>query len=127
MPLELTRAVNINDQNEIHQFARQFIPSLEEKISNYAVCLYTMSPDHHFILGHHPRHHEIIIASGFSGHGFKFSSVVGEIIANLALNGNSSHPIEFLSPQRFSCLSKFDWLRVYPTWRLVYIKANLIP
>jgi sarcosine oxidase len=59
-----------------------------------------MSPDSHFVLGLHPEHPQVAIAAGFSGHGFKFASVVGEILADLALTKSTPQPIGFLSPQR---------------------------
>ena len=61
-----------------------------------------MSPDHHFVLGLHPDHPQVAIAAGFSGHGFKFASVVGEVLADLALTGTTQQPIGFLSPHRLA-------------------------
>ncbi len=63
-------------------------------------CLYTMSRDEHFVLGVHPAHANVAIACGFSGHGFKFAPVVGEILADLATEGRTRRPIDFLSPAR---------------------------
>jgi glycine/D-amino acid oxidase-like deaminating enzyme len=65
-------------------------------------CLFTNSPDEHFVLDLHPDYPHVSIAAGFSGHGFKFASVVGEIMADLALAGQS---------QRFSDLSLFSITR----------------
>jgi sarcosine oxidase len=62
--------------------------------------MYTNTPDSHFIIDQHPAHANVTIACGFSGHGFKFSSVIGEVLADLALDGHSKHPIGFL------CLSR---------------------
>jgi sarcosine oxidase len=56
-------------------------------------CIFTNTPDEHFILDLHPAHPQVAIAAGFSGHGFKFCSVVGEIMAHLALDGKSTHDI----------------------------------
>lgn len=64
-------------------------------------CLYTNSPDGHFIIDRHPTSANVTIACGFSGHGFKFAPVVGEILADLALLGRTDHPIDFLSMDRF--------------------------
>ena len=61
-------------------------------------CLYTMSPDADFVVGLHPRHSNVAIAGGFSGHGFKFAPVMGEVLADLATEGSTRHPIRFLSP-----------------------------
>lgn len=64
-------------------------------------CLYTLTPDEHFVLGPHPAHASVVVAGGFSGHGFKFAPVVGEILADLALSGRTAHPIELFAPDRF--------------------------
>jgi sarcosine oxidase len=64
-----------------------------------------MSPDTHFVLGLHPDHPQVAIAAGFSGHGFKFASVVGEVLADLAISGGTPKPIGFLSPRRSIALS----------------------
>jgi sarcosine oxidase len=64
-------------------------------------CLYTLTPDHHFILDRHPAHPNVAYGCGFSGHGFKFAAVIGEIMADLALEGSTRHPIGFLGAARF--------------------------
>jgi sarcosine oxidase len=64
-------------------------------------CLYTLTPDEHFVLGRHPDHETVAVAAGFSGHGFKFVPVVGEILADLALTGATAHPIGLFAPDRF--------------------------
>jgi sarcosine oxidase len=61
-----------------------------------------MSPDEHFVIGLHPAHPQVALAAGFSGHGFKFASLVGEVLADLALDGRTAHPIGFLRPERFA-------------------------
>ena len=65
-------------------------------------CLYTLTPDEHFVLGLHPDHGNVAVACGFSGHGFKFSPVVGEILADLMTSGSTAHPIELFAPNRFA-------------------------
>ena len=67
--------------------------------------MYTNSPDSHLILGFHPVHRNVIIASPCSGHGFKFAPVIGEAIADLALQGKTKLPIDFLSPTRAALIS----------------------
>jgi len=52
-------------------------------------CMFTNSPDEHFIIDRHPTVPQVVLAGGFSGHGFKFCSVVGEMLAELALEGQS--------------------------------------
>jgi sarcosine oxidase len=65
-------------------------------------CLYTLTPDEHFVLGRHPEQANVTVAGGFSGHGFKFAPVIGEILADLALTGRSRHPIGLFDPARFA-------------------------
>ena len=64
-------------------------------------CKYTLTPDQHFIIGPHPQHANVTIASPCSGHGFKFASVIGEILADLAIDGSTRHPIDLFTPERF--------------------------
>jgi len=66
------------------------------------VCMYTMTPDAHFVIDRHPRHPGVVLAGGFSGHGFKFATVVGEVAAELALDGATRQPIDFLGLARFA-------------------------
>ena len=65
------------------------------------VCMYTVTPDHHFVLDLHPRHPQVSVACGFSGHGFKFASTVGEIMADLAEFGRTPHDIGMFRAMRF--------------------------
>lgn len=65
-------------------------------------CPYTLTPDSHFVVDRHPAHPQLILCGGFSGHGFKFAPVIGEICADLALENESRHQIDFLSLRRFT-------------------------
>lgn len=65
-------------------------------------CMYSITPDEHFVVDIHPLHSNVTVCGGFSGHGFKFASVVGEIGADLALDGGTRHDIGFLSASRFT-------------------------
>ncbi len=65
-------------------------------------CWYTLTPDEHFILGRHPAHPNVAVGAGFSGHGFKFMPVIGEILADLALDGRTAHGIDLFAPDRFA-------------------------
>lgn len=64
-------------------------------------CLYENTPDRHFVLGRHPHHRQVVLAAGFSGHGFKFVPVVGEIVSDLVIDGATAHPIALFDPSRF--------------------------
>lgn len=70
-------------------------------VTRSAVCMYTNSADGHFVIDRVPGAEQAFVACGFSGHGFKFAPVVGEIMASLALEGGTEHPIEFLGMSRF--------------------------
>jgi sarcosine oxidase len=63
-------------------------------------CLYTLTPDNHFVLGRHPEHERVVVACGFSGHGFKFVPVVGEILTDLVTTGTTAHGIGLFDPAR---------------------------
>ena len=65
-------------------------------------CMYTLTPDRHFVLDRHPHHPNVVYACGFSGHGFKFATVIGEVLADLALDGATGHPVGFLAADRFA-------------------------
>ena len=81
--------------------AERLVGADGRKVTGAKHCLYTMSPDTDFVVGLHPRHSNVAIAGGFSGHGFKFAPVIGEVLADLATTGRTQHPIGFLSPARF--------------------------
>jgi hypothetical protein len=65
------------------------------------VCMYTSTPDQHFIVGQHPRWPRVIVLGGFSGHGYKMASVMGEIAADLIEHGRSITDISLFDPRRF--------------------------
>jgi sarcosine oxidase len=65
------------------------------------VCMYTSTPDHHFVIDRYPGSERVVVAAGFSGHGFKFASVIGEALADLALEGRTALPTGFLGLGRF--------------------------
>ncbi|MFU8815256.1 MAG: N-methyl-L-tryptophan oxidase [Pseudomonadales bacterium] len=73
-----------------------FVPGLTGAMTGSRVCMYTMSADGHFIVDVHPQHRNVAFGCGFSGHGFKFASVMGEALADLATTGTSPLPIDFL-------------------------------
>lgn len=78
------------------------LPSLASgALVETASCKYTLTPDQHFVIGFHPDHEQVIIASPCSGHGYKFASVIGEILADLATEGKTRDPIALFDPRRF--------------------------
>ena len=101
-PLQLNRALTAGDQRAVLDFLARFFPALQPVLSKYAACMYSLTPDKHFVLDVHPECPAVVLGAGFSGHGFKFAPVVGEILAELALEGDTNHPIEFLRLSRFT-------------------------
>lgn len=65
------------------------------------VCMYTLTPDRHFVIDRHPAFANVAVACGFSGHGFKFAPTVGEVLADLTLDGRTKHPIGLFGANRF--------------------------
>lgn len=87
--------------NEIRCFLENHLPG-RFRLLQASTCLYTYSPDEHFLIDFLDPEGKITVAAGFSGHGFKFSSVIGEILAEMVMNGKSTLPVDFLSAARFS-------------------------
>jgi sarcosine oxidase len=78
----------------------RLVPAAAGRIRHTHVCVYTRSPDEHFVLGLHPDAPQIVLASPCSGHGFKFASIFGEILADLATMRATDKPIDLFSPKR---------------------------
>ncbi|MDP9005266.1 MAG: N-methyl-L-tryptophan oxidase [Verrucomicrobiota bacterium] len=90
------------DVEPIARTLEQWMPGAARNLREAKPCMYTLTPDENFVIDRHPGHPNLILCGGFSGHGFKFAPVVGEIGAALALDGDSRHDIEFLSLRRFT-------------------------
>lgn len=101
-PDEVNRTVRDEEVAPVRAILEGLIPGASARYLGSKVCLYTLTPDEHFAIGIHPLHESVVIAGGFSGHGFKFCSVVGEIVADLATDGRTRHAIAFLAPDRFA-------------------------
>ena len=104
-PANDRRSFDPVDLARVESFLTQYLPGVGRPMQHRSVCFYTMSPDEHFLVDRHPRHPDVFLAAGLSGHGFKFTSVLGQIMADLALNGETTLPISFLSCSRFESLS----------------------
>ncbi len=100
-PATVSRYITDNDRIPVATFVRNHLRGLNATESDAAVCLYSMSPDGHFLFDRHPQM-PIIVAAGFSGHGFKFTPVLAEAAADLLLQGQTRLPVGFLSARRFS-------------------------
>jgi sarcosine oxidase len=99
-PNALDRAVHPEEVQAMADHLRTVLPSLPGRHLAGVACMYTTTPDHHFVIAPHPEHPQVTAACGFSGHGFKFVPVVGEILADLATEGTTRHPIALFDPRR---------------------------
>jgi sarcosine oxidase len=95
------RDVSNDEVERVRALADRFLPGAAGRVRESMVCLYTNAPDEHFILDTHPGHRRVIVASPCSGHGFKFSSAIGEVIADLVLEGRSRFDLAPFSLSRF--------------------------
>jgi len=95
------RSVSPAEIAEMREILRRCFPEADGEPVDAATCLYTNTPDHHFVLGAHPDEPRVILASPCSGHGFKFASAIGEVLADLATTGQSSFDLSPFSPRRF--------------------------
>lgn len=101
-PDTVDRQTHPPDEVPVRTFIRERLPVADGPVRMTKVCMYTVTPDEHFVIdGDGP----VTYASACSGHGFKFASVMGEILADLALDGRTRHRIEFLSARRFAALA----------------------
>lgn len=101
---DLDRVVAEADIAPVRRALEAWIPGSTARYLGGKVCMYSLTPDEHFVLGLYPGDPRIVLAGGFSGHGFKFASVIGEIITDLLADGATPHDIGFLSPARFERL-----------------------
>lgn len=101
-PAEVDRTTSERDEKQVRSFANEWMTVPLGRCLKRSVCMYTLTPDRHFLIDRHPQHDNVIFAGGFSGHGFKFASVVGEILADLATSGTTALPIEMFRASRFA-------------------------
>ncbi len=100
-PDEVERGISPEAHDEISHLARRHLPGLPGTIATGSACLYTNTPDGHFVIDRSPGG-RIAFACGFSGHGFKFAPVIGEILADLAVGEEPALPVGFLRADRFT-------------------------
>jgi sarcosine oxidase len=99
-PDGINRDVADLDESPVRRFVDQYLHGAVGVRRRASVCMYTLTPDRHFLIDRHPDHPNVVFAAGFSGHGFKFASVVGEILADLAEKGTTALPIDMFRLNR---------------------------
>jgi len=100
-PETVDRRIRLEDVADLQSALGEVLPGLMGPCMQARVCLYPTTPDRHFVLCSHPRHPQVSVAAGFSGHSYKFCSVVGEILADLAMEGGTRHDLSLYVPKRF--------------------------
>ncbi|MBI3855886.1 MAG: N-methyl-L-tryptophan oxidase [Planctomycetes bacterium] len=99
-PEQIRREVGPDEIDEMKARLRETIPALAEGYRRSTTCIYTNTPDEHFAFGLLPGRSDVVVGSPCSGHGFKFAPVVGEILADLVIDGKTRHPIAPFALQR---------------------------
>lgn len=100
-PESIDRSVHPDEVAAMRRCVSEHIPGLSGPLVHATTCMYTCTPDGHFLIDRHPRHPNIVIGSPCSGHGFKFVPVIGEILADLVTSGATRHPIALFGLSRF--------------------------
>jgi sarcosine oxidase len=100
-PDDMDRDVHAEDEAILRQAVSRYFPLAAGRLLDKKTCIYTNTPDEHFMIGVLPDQPQVSVAAGFSGHGFKFASVIGEIMADLAQRGKTSHDIGLFRLDRF--------------------------
>jgi len=100
-PEAISREPTLDDEAPLRVFAGRYFPAGAGPTVALKTCLFEPSPDEHFLIDLHPASERAVVAAGFSGHGFKFCSVVGEILADLASDGSTPHDIGLFGLDRF--------------------------
>jgi sarcosine oxidase len=101
-PEILSREPTWEDEEVLREFAARYFPWGAGPTTTLKACMFTNTPDKHFIIDLHPQYPQVSFAAGFSGHGYKFASVIGEIMADLAERGQCRHNIGLFSVGRYT-------------------------
>jgi sarcosine oxidase len=104
-PDSVDRSLHPADVERVRAFSRRNLPAADGPLRSSTVCLYTNTPDFHFVIDVHPAVGGVAFASACSGHGFKFAPAIGEILADLALTGSTVQPIGQFRASRFASAS----------------------
>jgi sarcosine oxidase len=101
-PADPDRSTRPDDEAVLRAFAERYFPDGAGPTEMLKACIFTNSPDEHFLIDRLPDAPQVSVAAGFSGHGYKFCSVVGEIMADLAIDGATRHDIGLFRLDRFA-------------------------
>jgi sarcosine oxidase len=101
-PDGISREVIADEIEEMRGVLSEYLPDANGELQSTAVCMYTNTPDEHFILDYHPKFPQVVLASPCSGHGFKFSPIIGELIAGMVEGTAPPFNLELFKLSRFS-------------------------
>lgn len=104
VPDRIDRETHRRDEATLRACVERYFPSANGKLLSSKVCMFTNTVDEHFIIDRHPTHQQVLIVSPCSGHGFKFCSVIGEVVADLVADGLTRHDISRFQFSRLSSL-----------------------
>jgi sarcosine oxidase len=99
-PDRISREPTVADETRLRELTGRYLPDGAGPTVALKTCLFELSPDEHFIVDRHPSAPSAVVAAGFSGHGYKFCSVIGEILAELAIDGATRHDVELFRLDR---------------------------
>ena len=101
-PDRVDRATHPRDESALRDCVDRYFPSGSGSLLMSKVCMFTNTADEHFIIDRHPRHSQVLLVSPCSGHGFKFCSVIGEIVADLVEHDSTTHDLSLFRLARFN-------------------------
>ena len=102
-PSDVDYKPDASNVEALRPFMRAHIPGIASAPARESrICLYTQTPDEHFIVDRHPEHEHVAIGAGFSGHGFKFSTMIGKMLTDIALDGVTPHNDRLFKISRFT-------------------------
>jgi sarcosine oxidase len=101
-PDDFNREADADDEAPLRDATARYFPAANGPTMALRTCMFTNTPDEHFILDLLPGYPQVVVASPCSGHGFKFACVIGEILADLVQSGETRHDIAWLRLHRFS-------------------------
>jgi sarcosine oxidase len=100
-PDRMDRECHPEDERVLREVIRRYFPDADGPTLSLKTCIFTNSPDGHFIVDLHPESSRVLVAAGFSGHGFKFSNVVGEVLSEFVVSGGTQRDMSLFRLNRF--------------------------
>ena len=102
-PTNINRSIDPEDEKRVLSFAKKYLGFENPKRNAHSVCMYSLTDDEHFIVDRHPEHKNLIIATGMSGHGFKFAPSIGQYVSQLVVDNDKAdnQTFKFLKLDRF--------------------------